>query len=186
MVPASPSPTQPTPLIGLNLATLGHESDPATFAPIRPSALSPSLVATGQDESPMPSGSQLSPSGTPSGSPAPTRKREGRPSCVATRKPKKARASQAPLVPVEPVLGFLQIPLPHHEIIHRTGTVGDPHIFRLLTGVTDGTDERFPELGVPNQNNDALYHATPLQINSWLLKVGNAVAAVQQWRTLVC
>ena len=76
----------------------------------------------------------------------------------------------------------MDIPLPHYELIRNTGTAEDPHLIRVKSGVSDGSEAVYPVLGVANHNHEVMHAATPAQVHKWLSMIGNAMVAIQQWR----
>lgn len=74
---------------------------------------------------------------------------------------------------------FMQIPLPHYEVIQGEGTRDSPHKIRFKTGVTDGSVNEWPETNVANGNGDVLTEASvthPDKLRMWLGKSGKALA----------
>lgn len=166
--------------IGLDLGLASDQPDqldPASAAEQPPQQMA--------ESTPIPADIQNSPSATPSGSPGATRKRGGRHSSAGTAKrPRPSQATSTLSVPVEQVLDFLNIPLPHHELIHRTGTIDDPHLIRIKTGVSDGTHALIPALEVPGSKRDGLYLVDESLQRGWRIRIGKAIATMFQWRKL--
>ncbi len=163
---------EPLTAIGLDLGPSAEPSAELSPAPTAQSSFPPT-----SEQSPAPT---LSPD--TADTPAAARKR-GCPSAgsSAAKRPRSSQAS-ATIPLLEKSLDFLEIPLPHYEIIAKSGTLEDPHIFRVKTGVSDGSEAAWPALGVPNRNNDAPFEPQEKHIRTWLFGIGNSIAEIEKWR----